>query len=147
MQDDAVQLIGGKEPVSLHRLVLRGDGLERAVDVAGEDDVDDVLRDEAIGRDRVGDRDGPLEGRRLDAHLLRDLALERVEQALAGVDAAAGEQPASSPVLLVPAEQQALLPAQDGGHPHPRLGAHALRPRGAEAADASLARWAARRPR
>ena len=55
--------------------------------------------------------------------LLRDLARERVDQALARVDAAAGEQPGLAAALLVPAEQE---PRASAGSP--RRGRAALHP-------------------
>ena len=66
---------------------------------------------------------GPSTGRVVvDPELLGQLAVERVDEALAGVDAAAGEQPVLAAALLVPAEQQAPLPAQDRRDADPRLG-------------------------
>ena len=48
--------------------------------------------------------------------------MQRVGEALARVDAAAGQQPVlAAPGLLVPAEQDAVLPAQHGGHADTRL--------------------------
>ena len=47
MQRDAVELLGFEQAVSAHRLVLGDDVGERAVELAREDDVDDVLRPEA----------------------------------------------------------------------------------------------------
>ena len=62
MQHDAVELVETEEPVAAHGLVVETTPLERAVQLAGEDDVDDVLRPEApLGRDRLDDRDGPFE--------------------------------------------------------------------------------------
>ncbi len=63
MEHDLVELVGPEQPVPAHGCVLRGDCLERASgQVAGEDDVDDVLRGEAARRrDRVGDRHGALD--------------------------------------------------------------------------------------
>jgi hypothetical protein len=95
-----------------------GDLLERTTgQVACEDDVDDVLRGEAAHRrDRVDDRNRPLHRDLvLDPDLLGQLAVERVDEALAGVDAPAREQPVVATVLLVPAEQEAPLPAQQRG--------------------------------
>ena len=105
--------------------VVRGDLLERLPgQVAGEDDVHDVLGGEAAHRrDRVDDRHRPLD-RHLgaDADLLGELAVEGVDEALAGVDAAARQQPVLLAVLLVPAEEDARLPAQDRRDADPRLG-------------------------
>src|SRR5207342_2348068 len=94
----------------------RSDGLERALaEVSREDDVDDVLgRERADRSDRVHDRDRTLDGRVVvDSDLLGQLTVKRVDEALAGVDAPAGEQPVLAAALLVPAEQQAPLPEQD----------------------------------
>jgi hypothetical protein len=69
--------------------ILRSDCLERAAaQVAGEDDVHDVLRDDAAGRrDRVDDCDRTFEWKLVvDADLLAELAVQRVDEALAGVD-------------------------------------------------------------
>ena len=54
-----------EEPVAAHGGVLRRDRLERAAgEIAGEDDVDDVLRRErALRRDRVDERDRALDRR------------------------------------------------------------------------------------
>jgi hypothetical protein len=53
--------------------------------------VDDVFRRRAVRRDRVDDRDGPLERHvRADSHLLDQLTSQRIDEALARVDAAAG---------------------------------------------------------
>ena len=93
MQDDAVEVLHSEESMAAHRRVVRRDRLEGAsAKVAGEDDVDDVLRCEAPdGRDRVDDCDGTLDGQVfVDADLLGELAMERVDEALTGVDAAAG---------------------------------------------------------
>jgi hypothetical protein len=61
-------------------------------EVGGEDDVDDVLaHEQGLRRDRVDDRDRPLELHvGLDPELLAQLAPQRLHQRLAGVDAAAG---------------------------------------------------------
>src|SRR5690349_17841066 len=53
--------------------------------------------------------------------------MERVGERLAGVDAAAGEQPVLLAGLLVAAEQHAVAPAQDCGDADPRLGPHQTR--------------------
>ena len=91
MQADLVQFLGPEQAVAANRGVARGHGLQRpAAQIPGEDDVDDVLRGEAPHRrDRVDDRDGPLHGRLVDPDLFRELAMERVDEALARVDPAA----------------------------------------------------------
>src|SRR5207245_4286743 len=93
--------------------VLRAHCVERASrEIAGEDDVDDVpARRRALRRDRIDDRHRPFDRDVLvDADLLGELALERVDEALAGVDAAAWQQPVLLARLLVPAEQDRAAP-------------------------------------
>ena len=48
--DEPLELVALEEPVPAHGLVPRDDVGERAVDLAGEDDVHDVLRPEAVVR-------------------------------------------------------------------------------------------------
>ena len=60
----------------------------------------------------------------VDPDLLRELAVQRVDEALARVDAAARQQPVLLSRLLVPAEQHPALPAQDRRDADARLGAH-----------------------
>jgi hypothetical protein len=96
MQHDPVEIADREEPVTAHSRVTRRDGLERAAaEIACADDVDDVLRRRgAHRRDRVDDRNGPLQRQLVEnADLLRKLAVQRVNQALARVDAAAGKKP------------------------------------------------------
>src|SRR5437763_4125376 len=127
VEHDALELVDREQPMPLHGGVLRGHRLERApAEVAGEDDVDDVLRGEAPdGRDRVDDRDGALDRQLLvDSDLLRELAVQGVDEALARVHAAAREEPVLLAGLLVAAEEHAVAPAQDRGHADPRLGSH-----------------------
>ena len=65
MENDAVELVEREEPVPADGVVGRGDPFERALELAREDDVDDVLRRQrAAGGDRVDDRDRALERRR-----------------------------------------------------------------------------------
>src|SRR5581483_4774401 len=117
MQCDAVEVGGVEQPVPAYRGVLRGHGLERpSGEVGREDDVHDVLRAEpALGRDRVDDRDRPLDWQLVgDADLLEQLAMERGDEALARIDAAAGQEPILAAAgLLVAAQQDAVLPAQN----------------------------------
>jgi len=85
-----------EEPVAAHGDVARRDSLERATgEIAGEDDVHDVLRGKrAHGRDRVDERDRAFERELvLDPHLFAQLAVERIDEALARVDAAARQEP------------------------------------------------------
>ena len=99
------------------------------------------------GRDRVHDRDRALEREQVvDPDLLGELAAQRVDERLARVHPAAGQQPVLLPRLLVPAEQDAVAPAAGARRP----GCAARRssvPGRAEAARAALARRAARPPR
>ena len=95
MERDAVELVDPEQPVPAHCLVPRGDVRERAVELAGEHDVDDVLRPEApLGRDRLDDRDRALDRQLLvlpdETRLLGELALQRLDEGLAAPDAAAG---------------------------------------------------------
>src|SRR5206468_1298962 len=116
VENQAVEVRDREEPVTTHSGVLRGDGLERASsEVAREDDVHDVLlREAARRRDRVDEGDGSLHWQLVvDPDLLRQLAVQRVDEALSGVDAAAGQEPVLLACLLVPAQEHASLPAQD----------------------------------
>ena len=74
----------------------------------------------------------------LDADLLEQLAVQRVDEALARVHAAAGQQPVLLAVLLVPAEQDAVACQRRIAETRIRGSAHHAC-RGAEAADAALA--------
>ena len=69
MEHDVVEIGGIEEPVAAHGGVARRDRLERAPgEIAGEDDVHDVLRRERpLRRDRVDERDRALD---------RDLVLD-----------------------------------------------------------------------
>ena len=100
--------------------------------------MDDVLPGErARRRDRVHERDGPLEGDLLvDPDLLLQLPAQRLHEALAGVHAAAREQPVALVALLVAAQEYAVTPAQHGRDADAWLAGHA--PRGAEAGHAPL---------
>ena len=87
VQRDAVELVRREEPMAAHGLVARHCALERSIKLAGEDDMDDVLRPEAaFRRDRLDDRDRPLDGQLLvitnESRLLRQLALQRVDERL-----------------------------------------------------------------
>src|SRR5262249_62354210 len=116
-----------EERVPAVRRVVRGDRLERApVQVAREDDVDDVLRVRAPpGRDRVDDRDRTLDRQLLvDADLLAELPVESGDEALPRVHAPARQQPVLPARLLVADEEDAAVPAQDRRDPDPRLRAH-----------------------
>src|SRR5438067_10877810 len=96
VHDDAVQLDRIEQTVAAYRRVLRRDAVERTSgEIAGEDDVHDVLRLELrLRRDRVDDRDRALERNLVgETDLFRELAMERVDEALPRVDPASGEQP------------------------------------------------------
>ena len=128
MEHDLFELRDREEPMAAHGSVLRRRPLERpAGEVAGEDDVHDVLAGErARRRDRVDERDGPLEGDLLvDPDLLLQLPAQRLHEALAGVDAAAREQPVALVALLVPAQEYAVTPSQDGRDADAWLAGHA----------------------
>src|SRR4051812_38714655 len=64
MQNDVVEIVEAEQAVPTDGRVLGVDCLQRApAEVAGEDDVHDVLRREALhGRDRVNDRDRAFDG-------------------------------------------------------------------------------------
>src|SRR5262245_10542420 len=127
VQHDLVQLADVEEPVSTHRCVARRHRLERPpLEVAREDDVNDVLRSEAAHRsDRVDDRHRALDGNLVvHPHLLGELAMQRADEALARVHTASRQQPVRAALLLVSAEEDAPAPAQDRRHPDARLGRH-----------------------
>src|SRR4051794_27466267 len=109
MDDDRVELRGVEEAVAADGGVVRRHRLERASgEIAREDDVHDVLRlQSALRRDRVDDRDRALDRQLVpDPDLLVELPVERIDEALAGVDAAAREQPVlAAACLLVPAQE------------------------------------------
>src|SRR4051812_10214816 len=128
MEHDLVEVALVEEPVPAHRSVLRGDRFERASrQIAREDDVHDVLRGEcALRSNRVDDRDRPFDGQLvLDPDLFAKLAVQGIDEALAGVDAAAREEPVLAPVrLLMAAEENPVLPAQERRDADPRLHAY-----------------------
>jgi hypothetical protein len=129
MEHDLLQLAETEQPVPPHRRISGRDRLERApAQIAREDDVDDVLGREAPLRgDRIDDRHRPLDRDvLLETHLLDELPMERVYEALARVHASAGQQPVRVPMLLVPTEEDAVLAAQDGRDTDARLDRHGL---------------------
>src|SRR5207249_5838427 len=97
--------------------VTRGHSFQRATtQMSREDDVHDMLWGHARRRDRVGDRNGALEGKILfDSDLLGELAQQCVHQGLAGPHTAPRKKPVLAPRLLLPNEQDPVLPAKDGG--------------------------------
>src|SRR5579864_1108424 len=117
MQRDAIEVGGVEQPMTAYRGVLRGHRLERpAGEVGREDDVDDVLRAEPpLRRDRVDDRDRPLDGQFVgNTDFLEQLAVQRGDEALPRVHAAAGQEPILAAAgLLVAAQQNAVLPPQN----------------------------------
>src|SRR5918996_1759473 len=123
MGRDPLELSHAERAVAAHRVILRADVLERPGHVRREDHVDDVLPRRAGGwRDRVDERDGALErdvhALREEPRLLPELALKRVQEALARLHAAAGQQPDLARTLVVSAQENATPPAQDRRHPH-----------------------------
>src|SRR6478735_1437931 len=95
--------------------------------------MDDVLRPEAaFRRDRLDDRDRPLDGQLVaiahEPRLLRQLALQRVDECLAARDAAPGQQPVLAAALLVANEENRPAPVQERRDPDARLGAHGYLP-------------------
>src|SRR6185312_10260453 len=127
MQDDVVEITDLEEPVPAHGCIPRGDRFERSpAEIAREDDVHDMLRREAVPRgDRVDECDGSFHRELIvDADLLGELAVQRVDETLAAVDAAAGQKPVLLARLLVAAEEHAPLPAQDRRDTDARLGLH-----------------------
>src|SRR5262249_17894440 len=84
-------------------------------EVGREDDVDDVpVVGRPVRRDRLGDRDRALEEQLVgQAELLAELARERFGERLATLDAPAGEQPVLLARLLLTAQQDASVPAQE----------------------------------
>src|SRR5579862_5858233 len=92
--------------------------------VGREDDVHHVLprRNHRLRRDRVDDRNGPLELHvGLDPELLAQLTTQRLDECLATVDAASRQQPILLPRLLLTAEEHPPLPAEDRADPDPWL--------------------------
>src|SRR5579864_1264740 len=128
MQDDVVELRTVEQTMAADRGVARRRRFEGpAGEIAGEDDVDNMLGNErALRGDRVHDRDRPLDRDLvLDAYLLAQLPVQRVGEALARVDAAAGQEPVVAATgLLVLAEQDPLLPPQHCRYPDARLERH-----------------------
>src|SRR5712691_3356037 len=128
MENDRVEVVDGEQPVAADGCVLRADRVQRPPrEVAGEDDVVVMPAGRrAVRRNRVDDRNRALDGDVLvDSDLLGELALERVDQALARVHAAAGKQPVLLARLLVPAEQDRPAPVEHGRHADARFGRHA----------------------
>src|SRR5262249_23618281 len=127
VHDDAVELPKAEQTMTADGIIQRGHELERPLaEVACEDDVDHVLRREAgRRRDRVDDRNRTLERELVgDADLFRQLPVQRVDEALAGMDTATGQEPVLLPRLLVPAQQHTSLPSQDRGDADTRLDPH-----------------------
>ena len=125
-----VELVDAEQAVAAHRLVLRGHAFERARrGRPAKIDVDDVLAARRPGRDRLDERDGALE-REIVAVATRPTSSASSRcSASSSVSPPLTPPPGSSqysrPRLLVAAEQNAALPAQDRGDPDARL-RHAL---------------------
>ena len=121
MEHDPVELV---EPETrCPRTASSVDATRRvSLRLAGEDDVDDVLRRQgAARRDQSTIAIGPSNGAPRDPDLLGDLAVECIDQRLAGVHAATRKQPDIASALVVPAEQDAVAPAQERRDADPRL--------------------------
>ena len=142
MQDDLVQLVGREEPVAAHGRILRGD------------------RSRATGRSRSPAKmmwttcfaaklragaiestiaTGPSTG--ISSSIptsSAQLAVQRVDEALAGVDAAARQEPVLAPCFSW--RQRSRRPSSAGSPRHGCAARRAItaRARGAEAADAAL---------
>src|SRR5207253_2191349 len=119
----------------------RADGARRDFELAGralaldresrqgvseDDGVDEAPDELALLRNR-GDRGyRPLEREVVaDGHLHRELAAQLVDKAHTAVDAPSGQEPIlAAPRLLVPAEKDAALPAEDGRDTDARLERH-----------------------
>src|SRR5579864_5773698 len=128
MQHDVVELRTVEQTMAAHGSVARCRRFERPPgEVAGDDDVHAVLcRERALWRDRIDDRHRPLDRDLvLDPNLFAQLPVQRIGEALARVDAAAGQEPVVAATgLLVLAEQDPLLPPQHCRHPDARLERH-----------------------
>src|SRR5262245_60755605 len=103
--------------------VLGRHGLQRSSpQVAGEDDVDDVLGGSAVRRDRFDDGDRALERQVLfDPALLGELAFQRLKQSLPAIDAASGKHPVLLARLLLADKEDAALAPEDGRNPDSRF--------------------------
>src|SRR5436190_16968102 len=128
MEHDVVELGRIEEAMAAHGDVSRGDALERASgEVGRKDDVDDMAPDEGAPRgDRVDHRNRALEREVVaDRYFLCELAAQCVDEALAAVDSSSGQEPVlAASGLLVAAQQDAPLPAEDGRDTDARLERH-----------------------
>ena len=123
MEDDPVELVEREEPVAADGLVGRGDPFQRP---ARRSPAKMMWTTCFVVSARPGAIEstiaiGPSSGGAVDPDLLGDLAVERVHQRLARVDAAAREQPDVPPALVVAAEQDAVAPAQERRDADPGL--------------------------
>src|SRR5262245_44859577 len=111
-----------------HGRVRRRDALERpARHIGREDDVYDMTSYEGAPRsDRVDHCDGPFKRQLFaDAHFLLQLPSQGLDEALAAVDTSARQQPVlATPRLLVPAEKDTPLPAENGRDADARFERH-----------------------
>ena len=113
---------------------LRDDALERAVELAGEDDVDDVLRPEAplrarsTRRSRSAPRPAARRHRPTRPVSSASSRCERVDERLAARTPPPGQEPVLAAALLVAAEEDRAAPAQERRDPDPRLGPHRSSP-------------------
>ena len=130
MQDDVGELSEREEPVAADGGVDGGHRLEERPPRSPEKTMCTTC---FVTRLRTGAIEstiatGPLERELVvDPELLAELAPERVDEALAGVDPAAGQEPVLLRALLVTAEEDPVLPAEDRRDADPRLRGH--RPR------------------
>src|SRR6266545_2171511 len=132
MHDDRVEVVEREEAVPADGGVLRADGFQRAAaQVAGEHDVHDVLRRQRpLRRDRLDDAHRSLERNVLvDPELFDELAVQRIHEALAAVDAAAAQQPVLLARLLVATEEDLAAPAEERRDADARLARHVLDPK------------------
>src|SRR6266568_324253 len=128
MQHDSVEILEREQPVAAHGRILRAHSLERAArEVPREDDVHHVLAHEwTLGSDRVHDRDRPFEWNILvDAELLSELTLQRVDQAFTRVHPTPRQEPILLSGLLVPAEEDRAAPVQESRDADARFADHA----------------------
>ena len=147
MQDDAVELVEREQPVPAHGLVLRRDRFERAVELAGEDDVDDVLRPRGPARARSSRRSRPAlrraACRRPDFLVSSDLAPSASVRLSPRCTPPPGSSQYVDASLLVPAEQDPRRASAASPRPGSRGSAASRRARPhsrrAEAGGAALA--------
>jgi hypothetical protein len=144
MQHDLVELVETDKAMTSHGLVVRHNAGERAPELGGEDNMDDVFcPPAALRRDRFDDRDRAFEWKLLsplpDSRLLAELSMECLNQGLSALNATSGQQPVLLPALLVAAEQDRVVPPEQGRHSDSRLRPHVRPPTSPDRA--RHARW------